>query len=134
MTTLDPIDLPTISEQKANEILDDAVHCVITLRDEQGSDIVMDAQQKLVKTFGDFAPVVAQMVLLGSLRAFELGVVEATPGSDRTDILVSALRRVHVPEMYGDCVEDGEHYPCKSARVLDLVAGRADEPQEPDAA
>ena len=121
--TMEQTGLPTITEEKANAILDDIVQTVIQPRDEQGADVVLDTNQKLTGVFGEFAPIVVQMIMLGALRGFELGAVEALPGSDRTDVLVGALRRVHVPEMFGDCVEDGEHYPCKTARALNLVAG-----------
>lgn len=30
-----------------------------------------------------------------------------------------AIRMIHTEEMFGDCVEDGEPYPCKTIRVLD---------------
>lgn len=124
MTIIEPpVDMPTISEEKANEVLDDVVHSVIALRDDQGDDLALPTAEKLAKVFGSASPLVAQLILLGALRGFELGVVEATPGSDRADILVAALRRVHVQEMFGDCVEDGEVFPCATARMLNLVAG-----------
>jgi len=28
---------------------------------------------------------------------------------------------VHQKEIFGDCVEDGEQYPCKTVRILDWV-------------
>ena len=34
-----------------------------------------------------------------------------------------AIRQVHAVEMFGDCVEDGEQYPCKTIRILDWVPG-----------
>ena len=129
MTTTDPIDMPTITEAKANEILDDVVQSVVVLRDEQGADIEMSTSDKLLKLFGDSGQVVAQLIMFGALRGFDLGLIEATPGSDRTDILASTLRRVHAKEMFGDCEEDGEHYPCKTVRMLDLVTGA---PADPD--
>lgn len=30
-----------------------------------------------------------------------------------------ALREIHAREEFGDCIEDGEPYPCKTIRVLD---------------
>lgn len=30
-----------------------------------------------------------------------------------------AIRMLHDKEMFGDCVEDGEVYPCKTIQVLD---------------
>jgi hypothetical protein len=29
------------------------------------------------------------------------------------------LRKVHEREQFGDCVEDGEPYPCATIRILD---------------
>lgn len=29
------------------------------------------------------------------------------------------IRRVHQVETFGDCVEDGEPYPCRTIRILD---------------
>lgn len=121
--TMEQTELPTITEAQANGILDDIVQTVVQPRDEQGADIVQDTNTKLKGMFGEFAPVVAQMILLSALRGFEVGLVEQLPVGDRTDIVVSALRRVHKPEIFGDCVEDGESYPCKTARVLNLVSG-----------
>jgi len=35
------------------------------------------------------------------------------------DQKLAAIRMIHQPEMFGDCVEDGEPYPCKTVRILD---------------
>ena len=32
-----------------------------------------------------------------------------------------ALRMIHIEEQFGDCVEDGERYPCKTISILDWV-------------
>ena len=34
---------------------------------------------------------------------------------------LAAIRLVHQKEIFGDCVEDGEQYPCKTVRILDWV-------------
>lgn len=34
--------------------------------------------------------------------------------------LIRSLLMVHQPEEYGDCVEDGDPWPCKTARVIHL--------------
>lgn len=134
MTTIDPIAVPTISEEQSNSILDEVVQSVIVLHDDDGTPIDMPVTKKLAQVFGGAAPVVAQLVLLGALRGFEEGLVTATSTSDRTDILAAALRKVHVKEMFGDCEEDGEPWPCRTARALDLVAGKIAEPEsDPDA-
>ena len=36
----------------------------------------------------------------------------------------AALRVIHVREEFGDCVEDGEPFPCRTVQVLDFVAAR----------
>jgi hypothetical protein len=116
-------DLPTISAEQANGVLDDIVQSVLDLREEDGSDIVLSTVDKLKRVFGPGAQTVAQLVMLGAVRGYDLGLVEQRPVGDRTDIVIAALRRVHTPEAFGDCVEDGEHFPCKTARILNLVAG-----------
>jgi len=117
------IDFPMITEQQANELLDGIVADAIILRDAQNTDLTLGTAEKLQAVFGDAAQMAARLIFLGAVQGFELGVVQQLPGSDRTDILVAALRKVHKPEMFGDCVEDGEVYPCKTARALNLVAG-----------
>ena len=32
-----------------------------------------------------------------------------------------AVRMIHQKEQFGDCVEDGERFPCKTIQVLDWV-------------
>jgi len=115
--------IPALTEKQANDLLDGVVADAIIIRDEQNQDALLGALEKLQAVFGDAAQMAARLMFLSAVRGFELGVVEQTPGSDRTDILVAALRKVHQPEMFGDCVEDGEHYPCRTARALNLVAG-----------
>ena len=130
MTTIDPTDIPVITEAQANTVLDDVIDSIIQVRTEDGAEVEVPAIEKLKRTFGDAAPLVARMVMLGTMRGFDLGLVEATPGSDRTDILAAELRRVHAKEQFGDCVEDGEVWPCQTVKMLNLVAG-APEPEEP---
>lgn len=31
---------------------------------------------------------------------------------------LAAIRRVHLREQFGDCVEDGEPFPCQTVRIL----------------
>lgn len=39
------------------------------------------------------------------------------------DWVGSTLRKRHVKEMFGDCVEDGQRYPCFTIQVLNVAAG-----------
>lgn len=32
---------------------------------------------------------------------------------------LTAIRNLHEKELFGDCVEDGETFPCKTVRILD---------------
>jgi hypothetical protein len=38
---------------------------------------------------------------------------------DRALAINTALRRVHTEEQFGDCVEDGDPYPCQTIQLLD---------------
>lgn len=38
---------------------------------------------------------------------------------DRALTINAALRAVHVEEQFGDCVEDGDPYPCQTIQLLD---------------
>ncbi|WP_104128216.1 hypothetical protein [Cryobacterium sp. Y57] len=37
-----------------------------------------------------------------------------------------ALRMIHTEEQFGDCVEDGERFPCKTISILDWVPAEKD--------
>ena len=37
----------------------------------------------------------------------------------------STLRGIHQMELFGDCVEDGQRFPCQTIQVLNVVQGRA---------
>lgn len=123
MTDIDSTEIPMLSEDKANAILDDIADSTLRFATPDGEEVEMSATQRMQRAFGDAAPLVARLIMLGAMRGFDLGLVEATPGSDRTDILAAELRRVHAKEQFGDCVEDGERYPCQTVRMLDLVTG-----------
>lgn len=123
MTNIDSTEIPMLSEDKANAILEDIAHSTLHFATPEGEEIDMSATRKMQHAFGDAAPLVARLIMLGAMRGFDVGFIEATPGSDRTDILSAELRRVHAKEQFGDCVEDGERYPCQTVRMLDLVTG-----------
>ncbi len=36
----------------------------------------------------------------------------------------STLRGIHQMELFGDCVEDGQRFPCQTIQVLNVVQGR----------
>jgi hypothetical protein len=59
---------------------------------------------------------------------YSAGQAAQAPPDDRLTIVVRALRGMHVREMFGDCTEDGDPYPCRTVRALDIVSG----PDEPD--
>lgn len=33
----------------------------------------------------------------------------------------ATLRAIHAREEYGDCVEDGDPYPCRTIRLLEMI-------------
>ena len=37
-------------------------------------------------------------------------------------IIDQSMRKFHVVETFGDCVEDGQHFPCQTIKLLNLVA------------
>lgn len=43
------------------------------------------------------------------------------------DLRFAAIRLLHSVEEFGDCVEDGEPYPCKTIRILDWMPAGAEE-------
>jgi hypothetical protein len=57
-----------------------------------------------------------------------LDVAQATVAE--LDRKLVALRRIHTAEQFGDCVEDGDPYPCATIRILDRTTTR---PWTPDA-
>lgn len=38
------------------------------------------------------------------------------------DQMDAGLRKFHVPETFNDCVEDGQHFPCQTIKLLNIVA------------
>lgn len=40
------------------------------------------------------------------------------------DQLLEALLKLHAEEQFGDCVEDGEVYPCKTVKLIQLFKDR----------
>lgn len=116
---------PLLDQTRANAILEDVVASTIKVqRDDESSDKEMDAVATLLAAFGEAAaPVVSHLIFRAMVAGHELGAMDAAGQSDRADLLISALRKVHQPEQFNDCVEDGDHYPCKTARVLNLVGG-----------
>ena len=43
-------------------------------------------------------------------------VPQVTP--ERIAVVEASLRQLHAEEMFGDCVEDGDPWPCKTVRML----------------
>lgn len=114
---------PMLTEEKANFLLDDIVANNLVVKNSEDEVANLTTTETLSVIFGDRAQLVAHLMFLAMASAHEVGTLSATPLSDRGDILISALRKVHQPEQFGDCVEDGDHYPCKSARAMNIVTG-----------
>lgn len=126
MTVLDPAaspDVPMLTEEAGNSILDTVAETLLPMRNEDGDWVDLPTSQRLMTVFGPLAETVMRMVYLAAAAGHDTGLLAVTPTGERTDILAAGLRRVHTADMFGDCVEDGDHYPCKTARILDLVAG-----------
>lgn len=47
-------------------------------------------------------------------------IVEALQGHLLNGSVVETLRKIHVVEMFGDCTEDGDHFPCRTIQALDM--------------
>lgn len=43
-----------------------------------------------------------------------------------------AIRLIHTEEMFGDCVEDGDPYPCKTIQILDWLHAQDELSREPE--
>lgn len=123
-------DLPMLTQERGSALLDDVIHSALQFKDENGDETKLSTAEKLAVAFGDKAQVVAHLILLAGARGFDYGQVAATPASDRADLLVRAIRKIHVKEMFGDCAEDGDHFPCRSIRAAEIVGGPA--PKESD--
>ena len=55
-------------------------------------------------------------------RSGDWGWAEGHAAIDSADPeRLRAVRMIHQKEQIGDCVEDGERFPCKTIRVLDWV-------------
>lgn len=62
----------------------------------------------------------------GRVRLRRPGAVLSGKGPDvRITVALVAIRAIHQREEFGDCVEDGEVYPCKTIRVLDWLVSDA---------
>ncbi|MBN9214165.1 MAG: hypothetical protein J0J04_04995 [Microbacterium sp.] len=59
---------------------------------------------------------------------YAAGQASRAPITDRLELLAGALRATHLREMFGDCTEDGDHYPCRTIRALNITVGAPDEP------
>lgn len=59
-------------------------------------------------------------------NAHALGYTSRAPIQPREELLATALRSIHRPEMFGDCTEDGDPFPCRTIRALDIVIGNGE--------
>lgn len=62
---------------------------------------------------------IAQLRAAGDAEVAELDAARAA--HELAGQRVAALRLVHAKEEFGDCVEDGEPFPCKTIRILDFI-------------
>jgi hypothetical protein len=53
-----------------------------------------------------------ELAVVGSFASRELARMQSTD---------AALRGIHVMELFGDCVEDGQRFPCRTIQVLNVV-------------
>ncbi|WP_433673786.1 hypothetical protein [Microbacterium gorillae] len=66
-----------------------------------------------------------QLIASAIATGYAAGQAAQAPSDDRLTLLVRALRGIHQKEIYGDCVEDGDVFPCKTVRAMNIIAGPA---------
>lgn len=94
--------------------------------DKPGTPVeVLDAA-----TGGSGGPMFA-LVLMAASEGFAAGHITQAPTDSRLDILGNTLRQVHRKEIFSYCVEDGDPYPCRTIRALDITGAGTALP-EPD--
>lgn len=60
---------------------------------------------------------------------YAAGQASRGPATPRLTMLADALRAQHQREQFGDCTEDGDPFPCRTIRALNIVVGAPeDEP------
>lgn len=67
------------------------------------------------------------LLLMAAAGGFTAGWASQAPVEGRTMLLANTLRATHRPEMFGDCTEDGDHFPCRTIRAVNIVVGAPDE-------
>lgn len=95
------------------------------------SSIVDDLVAGLLDPEADAETADAMRSVLTSAVAsgYAAGMAAREPVTPRLTMLAGALRSQHRREMFGDCTEDGDAYPCRTIRALNITVGPAeDEP------
>lgn len=110
-----------IAREHAFTIAQHVVTGVVPAEDEHTS-----ARDRLEAIFPGAADGLLTLVAAAVSAGYDAGQAAQAPADDRITMLASALRHVHVKEMFGDCTEDGDPYPCRTIRALDIVAGPAE--------
>jgi len=106
-----------ISSEQAQTIVEDIVASAI----EAPGDLDVIALLELMAP-GNSQPLHA-LIQMCATAGFTAGHASKTPADDRTILLAKALRATHQREAFGDCTEDGTHFPCKTIRAVNIVVG-----------
>lgn len=87
----------------------------------------LDATEHLERIAPGHGATVLNLIASGVATGWFAGNTAQAPEDDRVAILARALRSMHTADMFGDCTEDGDHYPCRTIRAVNLVAGTPDD-------
>lgn len=103
----------------------------MTIADEEGrrhaAAVVDDLLAQMLPP--DAAPAVRasmlQIVGTAVSAGYIAGQASKEPATDRLTLLADTIRATHEREQFGDCVEDGERFPCRTLRAVNIVVGPA---------
>lgn len=58
---------------------------------------------------------------------YAAGQASREPVEPRLAMLAATLRAQHQREQFGDCTEDGDPFPCRTIRAIDIIVGPPEE-------
>lgn len=76
---------------------------------------------------GPNSQAVHSLLLMAAAAGYAAGHASKAPADERVTLLANALRATHQEEMFGDCTEDGDHFPCRTIRAVNIVVGAPDD-------
>lgn len=115
----------TIDPRQAHQIAQDLVLSTIQLEDGRN----LTATERLDAISGGNGEALLGLLTIGVATGWAAGHAAQAPTDDRAALLANAIRGMHQQEMFGDCTEDGDAFPCRSIRAVNIVVGAPnDEP------